>query len=170
MPRLLPDRFATECTREFDLAADERYADAVRLAGSGRRTGAIYLFGYVVEMLLKASYFRLVRFGETQVIGWGDLSAAVGTGPASQSRLLGLAGSRNFHDLTAWASLIVAYRLRHGPVYPGRRFAATLTDHVRAVHARWTEVIRYHKNVAYDHELARVRTATEWVVWHRAEI
>ena len=170
MPRLLPNRFATECVREFELAALARHADANCLADTGRRTGAIYLYGYTVEMLLKAAYFRSIGFADDRAIGWGDLSGAVGNGPASQARLLGLPGTRNFHDLSAWASLIVAYRSRYGPGYTDPGFAASLADNTAAVHARWTEVIRYHRNTAYAHELQRVRAAADWFVARRAEM
>ena len=36
MPLLLPSRFETECIREYELAATERYLDAIQLADSGR--------------------------------------------------------------------------------------------------------------------------------------
>ena len=170
MPRLLPARFAAECIREFDRAADERYVDAEALAAVGRRTGAIYLHGYVVEMLLKAAYFRMLRFTDTQVIALSDLSAAVGTSAGSQARLLGLPGTRNYHNLGAWVELIITYRNRSGMPYAELGFAGELADRVDTVHARWTEVIRYHKNTAYAHELRQVRDASAWIMTHRTEL
>lgn len=170
MPQLLPTRFATECIREFELAATERYLDAIQLADSGRRTGAIYLFGYVVEMLLKARYFRLIGFTETQAISMTDLRFAVSTSAASTARSLGLPGTSNFHNVSAWADLIVAYRTHHGFLYAEPGFDAALSDNVRAIQARWTEVLRYHKNVAYSHEMNIVRTCCGWIVSYRGTI
>ncbi len=170
MPRLIRDRFAVECIQEFDRAATERYADAGALARAGRRTGAIYLYGYVVEMLLKAAYFRLIHHGDNTPIGVGDMRLATGVNPASTARSLGLDGTQNLHDLTTWGELIVAYRNRNGLLYTGAGFARFLTVNVAIVRGRWTETIRYHKNIAYRHELDRVTQACDWIVEHRYEI
>src|SRR5436309_1473478 len=105
MPRLLPDRFATECIREFEFAADARYADAIRLADGDRRAGAIYIFGYVVEMVLKVAFLRLVGHGDEDPITTSTLRGYVGQSPTSTARSLGLAGSANLHDLTSWVNL-----------------------------------------------------------------
>ncbi|MCI0701842.1 MAG: hypothetical protein L0241_12230 [Planctomycetia bacterium] len=170
MPRLLPERFATECIREFDLAATERYADAAAIVTARRRTAAIYLYGYVVEMLLKAAYFRLVGYGDADPIDVVALRAAVGESSASMSRTLGLPGTRNFHDLSAWVNLIVAYRASRSLVYAEAGFGMTLTAQVTVIDDRWTETIRYHKNTAYQHELDRVAGSCEWLVNHRYTI
>lgn len=170
MPRLLPNRFAVECIREFDRAATERHADASALIAAGRRTAAVYLSGYVAEMLLKAAYFRLVGFGEADRIDFVALRAAVGEAPASTARSLGLPGTRNLHDLAAWANLIVTYRATRGPVYAEGGFGLTLTAQVTAIRQRWSETVRYHKNVAYQHELDRVTAACGWLVSRRYSI
>ena len=170
MPWLLPARFATECIREYELAATERYHDALALSWAERRTAAIYLFGYVVEMLLKAAYFRILRYGDTDPIDLAAMRAAVGDNPASAARALGLAGTRNLHDIGAWAELLVAFRTARGPLYPDVGFAAFLIDRVSDVRQRWTETIRYHKNRAYQHELERVENACRWLVGRRYEL
>ncbi len=170
MPRLLPVRFATECIREFDLAATERYRDAAALSLGERRAGAVYLYGYVVEMLLKAAYFRALRYADTAPISLTDLRTAAGDNPGSTARTLGLAGTRNLHDIGAWAELLVAFRTTRGPVYPDVGFGALLLNRVTVVRQRWAETIRYHKNTAYQHELERVEYACRWVVDHRYEL
>ena len=55
MPRRLLSRVGRDTVREFRAAAAERYLDARLLAREGRRTAAIYLWGYVAEMYLKAA-------------------------------------------------------------------------------------------------------------------
>lgn len=84
-------------------------------------------------MLLKAAYFRLVGFGEADRIDVVALRAAVGEAPASTARSLGLPGTRNLHDLAAWANLIVTYRATRGPVYAEGGFGLTLTAQVTAI-------------------------------------
>ncbi len=170
MPRLLPERFCTECIAEFDLAATERISDAATLARAGRRTAAIYLSGYAVEMLLKAAYFRLIGYGDGDPVGIVQLRQAVGDSPASTARSLGLAGTRNLHDLGAWAALIVTYRTARLLPYPTADFGRILTAQVATVRDRWTETVRYHKNVAYHHELEAVTRSCAWVSANRYEL
>ncbi len=75
MPRRLIDRCQPDCIREFRLAARQRFDDALVLAASGRRTGAIYLWGYTAEMTLKAAYFSLIGMAETDTITWRGIHA-----------------------------------------------------------------------------------------------
>lgn len=170
MPRPLLARVAPECIQEFERAADERHADALALAGAERRTGAIYVCGHVVEMILKAAFLRLAGHADDDPITMSTLRNYVGESGTSTARSLGLPGSRNLHDLSAWANLIVAYRADRGLVYPEPGFDAALLANVAVIHALWSETIRYHKNVAYVHELARVRISCQWVRDRRAAI
>ncbi len=170
MPQLLPTRFATECIREFELAATERYLDAIQLADSNRRTGAIYLFGYVVEMLLKVGFLRLAGYADDDPVSPQDLRQHVGTNPTSTARSLGLPGSKNLHDLSAWSDLIIAYRSSRNRPYNDNRFAAKLHLNVSVIAHRWTEAIRYHKNYAYVQELTAVRVSSAWILRIREKI
>jgi hypothetical protein len=59
-------RIPTDHTiREFRAAAGLRYREGQRLALTGNRLTAIYLWGYAAEMLLKAAYFRLRSWSTT---------------------------------------------------------------------------------------------------------
>jgi len=167
MPKLLPERFATECINEFELAALERFADANQLVRSGRRTGAIYVYGYVVEMLLKSAYFRILGSSDMQVLTIADLRLAIGETPASMANQLGSRTARNFHDLLAWMELILAYRKANLIPHADTRFTELLRVHVEATASLWSESMRYHKNTAYPHEVGRVRESCEWVVENR---
>src|SRR6202008_2021190 len=68
MPRRLIDRCQPDSIREFRASARQRYEDGLALAGAGNRTAAIYLWGYVAEMTLKAAYFSLFGLAEHDAI------------------------------------------------------------------------------------------------------
>ena len=55
MPRRLVDRCQADSIREFRASARQRYEDGLALAGAGKGTAAIYLWGYASEMTLKAA-------------------------------------------------------------------------------------------------------------------
>jgi hypothetical protein len=59
----LSDQIGIDTVRKLEAAVPWRLQDAEVLRLAGRRLAAIYLYGYVVEMLLGAAYFRLIRYG-----------------------------------------------------------------------------------------------------------
>ncbi len=68
------------------------------------------------------------------------------------------------HNVRAWAELLVAERA----ATPGRAYAPAVAQQVQTCGQRigqlWNESLRYHNNLAYQHEVTRVRLATEWLL------
>jgi hypothetical protein len=165
MPTPLLQRCQPDSIREFRAAAQQRYLDGVAAATAGRRTAAIYLWGYAVEMTLKAAYFLLDGFGLSQQITMADLRAAVARGQG-----MGIAWpvASQFHNVRAWAELIVRVRgTTPGLHYPDPTFGVDVVRRVQRLERLWSETLRYHKNVAYQYEVERVRAATEWLLANR---
>ena len=159
MPRRLPDRWQPESIREFRESARERFDDALALAAAGRRTGAIYLWGYCVEMTLKAAYFSLTQ-AETDPIYWGGhIRPAIHHGRTTHSIAWPSPGQG--HNVRAWAELLVAERAETpGAAYPPA-FGREVQSCGQRVGQLWSETLRYHKNLAYLYEMVQVREAAE---------
>lgn len=70
MPRRLIERCRPDSIHEFRVSAQQRYQDGLSLARPPNRnlTAAIYLWGYAVEMTLKAAYFSLLGLAEDDVL------------------------------------------------------------------------------------------------------
>lgn len=69
-----------ETVPQYEVAAGERLYDALELAlsdGRSQSTGGVYFFGYVIEMVLKAAYFRVVDWPLTQPVQLKTLSRSV---------------------------------------------------------------------------------------------
>jgi hypothetical protein len=161
MPKQLLDRCGPDCVQNFFQAASERYRDGVSLASEGRRTAAIYLWGYVAEMLLKASFFRAIGFSPTQQITLVDLRNAKNL----EANRLGITWVGQLHSLMSWSQLLVSYRTATpGLAYPITGFGNEVVNQSRQLERIWSETLRYHKNVAYLHEVARARQAIEWLL------
>ncbi|HLN26880.1 MAG TPA: hypothetical protein VK395_03995 [Gemmataceae bacterium] len=162
MPRRLLDRCNPDSIREFRAAARQRFDDALALAGQGRRTGAIYLWGYTAEMTLKASYFSLIGLAETHLITWNaDLQPAINRG-----RGLGIAWLPQGagHNVRAWSELLVAVRaLLPATTYPPP-FDLEVQRRGQRIEQLWRETLRYRKNYAYLFEMRQIREATEWLL------
>lgn len=160
MPRRLLDRCHPDCVREFRFAARQRFDDGLALALAGKRTAAIYLWGYTAEMTLKAAYFSLIGRAETETITWnGHLLPAIGRG-----RAMGIVWPRSGegHNIRAWAELLVAERASS----PATVFATPFDREVQRRGQRfehlWRETLRYRTNHAYLFEVRQVREAAEW--------
>ncbi len=113
MPKLLVDRFAEDSINQFRAAARIRSDDAQRLAGSGRGAAAVYLWGYVAEMVLKAAWFRLIGYADDRPISLADLRQAVGQ--------YHIPGRHNLHDVELFAGLLVqreTLRYKRNRPYP----------------------------------------------------
>lgn len=168
MPKRIPTRCAPDSIQEFRQAARQRFREGGWLAVAGHRTGAIYLWGYAAEMTLKAAYFGVIGLSATQPIGMTDLLAAAANAPR-----LGVLwpGPRQFHDVRAWADLLVATRnTTHGLGYPDPRFGEEVRSWGRLLQEIWRETLRYHRNVAYAHEAEHVRSATAWLLTHSPQL
>ncbi len=132
------------------------------LAAAGFRTGAIYLWGYTAEMILKAAYFSLIGRAESAALTWrGDILPAIEAG-----KLMKIAWPKpgQGHNVRAWSELLIA---EHAAT-PGAAYPPLFGREVQACGQRigqlWSESLRYHKNQAYWYEVNQVREATEWLL------
>jgi hypothetical protein len=166
MPRLLAERMAADCVQEFLAAARHRDREAWLLAMSGHRTGAIYLWGYVAEMTLKAAWFTLYGLTKRDLISKNDLR---------QARLLGMQAYNihwkgALHDLECWALLLTQHRAALGRPYPIPGFSADVVYHSCRVYGRWRETLRYRKNQAYEYEVRAVAQSAGWLLSNASKL
>jgi hypothetical protein len=162
MPRRLLDRCHPDSIREFRASARQRFDDALTLMAAGRRTGAIYLWGYSAEMVLKASYFTLSGLAETDPITWhGHIQPAINRG-----RALGInwPNAGQGHNVRAWADLLVTARAQSPATAYSQAFGLEVQRRGQRIRELWRETLRYHKNIAYDFEVRQVRESVEWLL------
>ncbi len=168
MPRRLIERCREDSIREFRLAARRRYDEALVLGAAGQRTGAIYLWGYTAEMILKAGYFSLLGVAEVDSITWRrHLLPAIDRG-----RLLGIAWPRQVegHNIRAWAELLVRVRASSPATSYPVPFGREVQRQGQRLEPLWREILRYRKNESYLHEVTQVRKATEWLLVHSNQL
>jgi hypothetical protein len=121
-------------------------------------------------MTLKAAYFRLRGFAAARRIQAADRAQA-----AVDARALGVAWPRNAnaHNPELWSELLVQSRATLGLPYPapgGRAFGVQVVANARRVYRVWRETLRYHKNVAYPHEVTQTRDAADWFLLHSRQL
>ena len=159
MPKRLLDRCNPDSIVEFRAAARQRYDDALALAAQGRRTAAIYVWGYAAEMTIKAAYFSFLGHPQRAPITWlGQLLPAINAGQA----MIAWPNQGKGHNVRAWAEFLVLSRAANpATAYPAS-FAWEVQTQGQRIGQLWRETLRYHKNVAYRYEADQVRQATEW--------
>jgi hypothetical protein len=129
----------------MESAAHERFWDGLALAcGEQRETGAVYLWGYVAEMLLKCACLRARR-----IPGNTDINAILKSEGIKHHRLSDL-----MDDLRTVRA--AAFR----PLRP--ELQRDLRNHVLALVANWDVFLRYRSARAVASELGVVYTAVEW--------
>ena len=164
MPKRLLERCNPDSIREFRAAAARRFAEGLTLAVNGQRTGAIYLWGYAAEMTIKAAYFSLVGLANSDPITWaGHLKPAMAIG-ASLNIIWPSQGAG--HNVRAWAELLIVVRSQSSATAFAAPFAREVQRQGQRIELLWRESLRYHKNVAYLHEVKQVREAAEWFLSH----
>lgn len=162
MPRRLPERCLPHCINEFRAAALQRHRDALALVDAGRRTGAVYLWGYVAEMVLKSAIFHAWGYQRDETIDLNDVHAARQLAP-----FVGLRWTGSSHNVAAWGELLVRFRASFpGVAYPSANFGVQVVAQTRALYQTWRESLRYRKNLAYSFEVQSVRSVVEWLLDH----
>ncbi len=162
MPKALIDRCLPDSIREFRDSARQRFDDGLVAAANDRRTAAIYLWGYTAEMTLKAAYFAALGFNDDQEITIVDLKEAVKFGT---SLMISWPKKEQLHCVRAWAATLVARRSSMpGTAYEIPGFGIEVERNGQRLERYWNVSLRYHKNVAYVHEVRRVKESAEWLL------
>ena len=139
----------------MEQAAAQRFWDALTLAtgDAGHEAGAIYLLGYVAEMLLKTAYFRVTGVPPSQNIA-PHLTAA--------RRNASWRGG-NLHNLHSWFALLNDARFFRGNPW-GAVVAATIERRVLIVVSHWRESSRYTSLAATNAELEEAFVSVDWLL------
>lgn len=129
------------------------------MANSGHGAAAIYLWGYIGEMILKAAWFELIGFPQDRTITTRDLHDA-----ADQAKAYGIQTFGNLHHLPHWAELLVQHRIHLGRGYSLPALGAEVEEHSQRIYQRWRETLRYKTNRPYASEVRAVRESAQWLL------
>jgi hypothetical protein len=96
-----------ESVVQYELAAVERLLDGMSIAlteGRGSSQGSVYLFGYVIEMVLKAAFFRVIGWNAAHPVQMARIAATLGAPMKPADR----------HDLAVLSRALLAARIAAG--------------------------------------------------------
>ncbi len=152
----LANRLGFDTISGFRQSARERFTEAELLAGHRNPFGAIYLYGYSVEMIIKAAYFRALGHGPTQEIKPSDRGLAKGHATDLGIRISGP------HDFVGWALLLVEFNgSLPRPTYD-EPFGSELVNRAIMAYRNWRPEMRYRVAITSPQEVEAVRSSACW--------
>jgi hypothetical protein len=154
--KTLPGRFQLDRIRAFESAAEQRFTEAELLGKHGHNLIAIYLYGYVVEILCKAACYRLDGKGVTD-----EIDEAYRKQVARKARFYDFTIDGP-HDLAGWARLLDESK-KHIRPDCDRELLQQVRIKAETVYEHWRPEMRYRATRASDTHLKAVREAASWI-------
>jgi hypothetical protein len=149
-----------ETVQEQELAAQERFLEALELLTAGYPDGAVYLFGYVAEMLLKNAYFLLTGARPADLVG--PRLAPARNAADRFNRLRGIS-HEHYHSIRFWSYLLVETRRFQGRLLP-QEVETRLCQRTRRLYQNWTIEMRYRRGVVRQREAQSVCEDATWLL------
>jgi hypothetical protein len=158
MPLTLAGRIGSDTLGNLEAAAMRRYAEA-RCLLPIEPLGAIYLYGYSIEVRLKAAYYHVSGLGQNDMI---DPFRRIAEKEIENLRIPSFPKRAPGHHLVGWATILEGARRKvpAGALPPP--IADRLYEHVDRVERCWIESLRYHANKPYDIKVKVVESAARW--------
>jgi hypothetical protein len=154
----------------FEAAASRNFIDATALRRSKRSMAAIYLYGYSVEMRVKAAYFRMVFAAHQPPLPPGatriDVAMRRAATQERDSQGNFLVSSIGPHSISGRAALLKLKRALLASANQAVAYTPALATEVRnradRVYDHWKEYMRYRAIAVRAGELATVRGDADW--------
>jgi hypothetical protein len=144
-------------------AAAWRLAEARILEDQGRRTAALYLYGYVVEIRLVTAVLHIAGFTASELVSPRTIDEF--RKAARENRLMGA----NPHDLAGWGRFIVFFRSNLGSKMD-RQFRFDLQSKSAALYDHWRPRLRYKTVLPTAAHLKVVRNVVDWFEENRSRL
>jgi hypothetical protein len=141
---------------EFERAAAMRYREASLLDRRSYKLAGIYLFGYSIEMRVKAAYFQNSGFVGKQRITAADRDTA-----RAMWQVLGLVTRPGAHDVLGWAQMAVAARATTSMTAYGL-LGQEVVNRATRVAQVWSEILRYRTAAPLRREWIEIRAIAGW--------
>lgn len=161
----LATHLAPNTIRRLEQAAERRYEEGECLKKQNRLLGALYLYGYSVEMCLAAAYFRSAGFDTTQPID--DDTRIQRMKWARQMRLM----SGDPHPLTGWARFLQWHRESSDCLTSATRDRLReAVQKAEQVYKHWRPELRYKLANVTQSQLNEVRFCVHWFLKQRGKL
>lgn len=158
MPIRLSFSGQDESIEGFEAAAENKYEAGFNLMASAQSGEGVNVIGYVAELLLKSSYFRIIGFADTAPITRQHLRDA-----RSEAASLGVVSpDEQFHNVEFWGEIVIKKRVQQGRSLPSA-FQLQLEYHTQRLAQNWFVEMRYRDLQGVDKQ--DVEDVLDDIVW-----
>ncbi len=147
-----------ESIEGFEAAAENKYEAGFNLMASAQSGEGVNVIGYVGELLLKSSYFRIIGLSDTTPITRQHLRDA----RAEAASLGAVSNDEQFHNIEFWGELVIKKRIQQGRSLPGA-FQTQLEYHTQRLAQNWFVEMRYHDLQGVD--IKDVEDVLDDIIW-----
>jgi hypothetical protein len=155
------DQLGPDTVSRWERSAPKRIAEGDTLLAADQCLIAIYLYGYAIEMRLKAAYFRMLRYGPHV-----EVDADARNRAEVRARQSGLMSGAP-HDLAGWARLLVSDRQRLMRDPFEQKFGLEVVKRAVLVYDHhWRPRMRYRGTDVKKATALVVRSAATWFEEH----
>lgn len=153
-----------ETLQELELAAEERYWDALELFAAGRNGAGIYLMGYVAEMTLKVGFFRLDGARPADLV-----KPRLGPAKTFVKRMNPGLHHESYHSLFFWIHAIRIKRILNG-LDRSRPVDMQALQRMRRLYQIWWIEMRYRSDQSSQRDVNDVYEDVTWLLDNRIHI
>ena len=158
MVKTLAEQLGPDTIRKFERAAPQRIKEAETLVVGEHRLTAIYLYGYAIEMLLKAVYFKqILRYGVNM-----EIDRETRTRVEARARDSELMSRSEPHDFSGWARLLVEDRRVLKKDEYEKKFGQQIVDKAALAYEKWRPAMRYRVTDASEGDVQAIQSVAGW--------
>ncbi|MFI5378994.1 MAG: hypothetical protein ACHRHE_06845 [Tepidisphaerales bacterium] len=167
MRKPLVERAGNDTLGKLEAAALSRMREAEALYSAGQRLGAVYLYGYVIEISLKAACYRIIGLVPGTVID-RKLHRRPAEDAIENMKTLPThphGGLLPGHNFVGWARLVEQERASpaRGLAPLNGSLTKQLCNWTQNAFDCWAEFLRYRANRPYNHEVQTMRNSAQWI-------
>jgi len=151
-------RLGPDTISRLERAAPRRFSEAEWLHEGKYSLAAIYFYGYTIEIVLGAAYFRVLGSGRTEPISINRLGRVL-----HAARLLSRFEDKS-HPVDGLSRLLVQDKQALSPPAYSKKMERAILDHADSLLATWGPKLRYRAIDVMPDEVTSVRKAAEWFV------
>ena len=169
--RALAAHLAPNTVQRLERAAEKRFEEGEILKKQNRLLGALYLYGYSVEMCLAAAYFRSAGFSLNQAIEEGERLRRMAQARQHRHPDGDPLMTNASHPLDGWARLLQWHRGLSGALtLQEQRQLEEAVQKAKQVYKHWRPELRYKTTDVATSQLDEVRRCVRWFVEQRGRL
>ncbi len=140
----------------LERAAEKRFEEADFLVEGKHGLTAVYLFGYVAEIVLGAAFFRLRGYGKTDEITQSVLRKAI-----NEAMHLSRMPDKS-HPIDGWAARLIEERKSDFPPPFAPKLEELIQRNADVIGENWGPKLRYRTLKVTEKQVRTVRSAAGW--------